>query len=235
MTATILTNTDARNDDDGNFRCGLDLTPHPIPSYDHILASVDRLGVFLSSLAAEDEGECAAIAARLLEPDAMTGQPRIYRLAQTSYNYAYQVGDGDEDAIRAFASDLVAIIYDLAEHNADLDYPLRFEKPDDFVITLEIADARRRFGDDPDRVFSSRQLARLARVDESTINALLYIEQIPPQPYGVSLRELAEMDIGEANYWYGQNWVLDLDDLPAWIARMPGFIPTRAGTVEITS
>lgn len=199
--------------------------PLPIPSYADVRADMQRIGAFLSSFREDDDRY--PVAARLLTRQPEGGRTRLEGLCKAAYDYAYQLGDAAGLDIHEFAADMVAIIYDLAERGADRDFPLRFETPGLFVTTLECADARLRLDDDPDCLIPSRQLARLARIDEAAMDAHLVAENNPPAPFGFSAREYAEMDNGDYNYWCRQLWVSGLGNVPAWLARLPGYIPTR--------
>lgn len=200
--------------------------PLPIPSYADVQTDMQRIGAFLSGVQEDDDR--FAVAARLLTPQPEGGPTRLERLCKAAYDYAYQLGDAAGADVHEFFDDIVAITYDLAQRGADEDFPLRFHRPGVFVTTLEIADARRRLERGADSLISSRQLARLARMDEAAMDALLEAEDNTLGVFGFSAREYAEMDDGDYNYWCGQRWVDSLGDVPDWLGRLPGFIPTRA-------
>lgn len=205
----------------------LDVTPQPIPSYANVLADLDRVMTLLSLLAtAPGDHTDTAAAVRLLERDDPAGEMRIVRLARVAYDYAYQLGRETGVDLEDDLGDLTTIIYDLAERGAGNWFPLRFEAPGVFATVLETAFARLRLEAGLD-FFSSRQLARLARIDEKTVEVLLGQRGLWPEPSGVSPRELGEMSQGEYNYWHGQSFLFGPKDVPGWLATLPGFIPTR--------
>lgn len=118
---------------------------------------------------------------------------------------------------------MVELVYEFSEDSGDLQSPLYFLEPTALLEVLETAIALAGLAADG-VVRTSRQLARLARVDQSVLEQVLERDDIDFQPYGVSLREMQEMSAGDQLYWYRQLFVFGLDDAPTWLAQFPGFV-----------
>lgn len=120
---------------------------------------------------------------------------------------------------------MTELIYEFGEDAGDRQSPLHFLEPTVLLEVLEPAVARI-WLEAGRESWTTRQLARLARVDVDVMEQVLTRDGIHFEPYGVSLSEMADMTAGDQLYWYTQNFVFELEDAPDWLTQFPGFLPT---------
>lgn len=197
----------------------------PIPSVAAIRSEVLEVAQFAEAIASSEDDPRTKAARHLL---ARTGAEEMLleTIVMMAYRYAYQLeGRPTSEAMNLHFEDMVTLIYDWSEHCGEWQSPLFFREPTDLMRVLETAVARLTLRNAPDgTVFPSRQVSRLANLEDR--DALNRLEEVGvhSQPYPVSLGELESMAPGDQDYWYGQWWIYG--DFRPWLFAQPGFIPT---------
>lgn len=200
-----------------------DLTPCPVPDWDRIQHDVTKASVFLGHVAAtagDPRNDCAR---RLLERDEQTGTIRLEDIARLAHRVACQPLDNSLEQVTPYLKEIWSLIFEFSEDSGDHASPLNFADPTPLLDVLEFTHIWQGLATEPITAFSTRQLARLARIDTTIMEQQMNIDRIIYEPYGVSLSEMAGMTAAEQLFWYHQNFVYGLKDAVGWLSKFPGF------------
>lgn len=207
------------------------LDPRPVPAFATVQQDVSAAETILAKVVADADDPRREKAAHLIAVDPATGRTRLGEIARLAYGHVYQPRTVATEAIGPLTSDMVKLVYEFSEDAGDAQSPLYFLEPTALLEVLETAIALAGLAAEG-MVRSTRQLARLARVDDSVVELALERDGIGFQPYGVSLGEMQEMSEGDRLYWYRQWFVFGLDDAPAWLAQFPGFVGREMSSIR---
>lgn len=205
-----------------------DLSPRPVPEFAAVQRDVAAAEEFLAMVAEDAYDPRCGRARHLIAVDPETGLPRLGQIAALAYGYLFQPGSVSSDALEPLTCDMAHLIYEFGDNSGNFQSPLYFLEPTALLEVLETAIALLGLAEFPDAGRSTRQLARLARVDEGVIEQILERDGIAFQPYGVSLAEMAQMSPGDQLYWYRQWFVVEHYNLPEWLSQFPGFVGREA-------
>lgn len=200
-----------------------DLTPRPVPAWEDVAHDVAKAKLWLSHVAADDEDPRAESAAFLLKTNAQTGQARLDDIAELAHRMIRNPLDVPLDQIEPFEVEMWQLIYEYSENSGGHASPLLFTAPNALLEVLEFTNIWKGVATERITAFSTRHLARLARVDVKTMEQQLDLEDIVYEPYGVSLREMAEMTAADQLFWYRQYFVFGFKDALSWLTKFPGF------------
>lgn len=200
----------------------------PIPDWSTIEEDVAKISAWLALVAAAADDPRQEQAQQLLAPFGDSGNSLLHHIARIAYDYAYQREGASGEAVEAHRGTMIDLIYD---HSADLgDHisPLYFREPCPLMVVLETAVYRKHLTSyQPGVGWTSRQLARLARIDVIAADDLLEEQGLSTEHMGLSLREMSEMTTGDILYFNAQWWVAGDLNVPEWLAARPGFLPTQ--------
>lgn len=200
----------------------------PIPDWSTIDEDVSKISAWLALVAAAADDPRQEQAQQLLMPVENSGNSSLLHIARIAYDYAYQREGASGEAVEAHRGTMIDLIYDHSDDLGDQTSPLYFREPCPLMVVLETADYRRRLASyEPGELWSSRQLARLARINETAADDLLIDQGLHLGFMGLSLRERSEMTTGDILYECAQDWVVGDLNVPEWLAARPGFLPTQ--------
>lgn len=207
-----------------------DLTPLPVPEWETVEHDLEVAEVFLSEIARSPKDPRHDRARGLLVRDAQTGRSRLGDIVHLCHRTACDPLDAALDQIEAFGAEIWELIYEYSEDCGSYVSPLYFTRPTPLMEVLEFADIWQGLMTEPITGFSTRQLARLARVDIEVMEQQLDLDRIQYEPYGISRHEMAEMTAADQLFWYRQLFVFGFKDAASWLTKFPGFTPPDVGT-----
>lgn len=209
-----------------------DLTPLPQPTWSEIEHNIVESKLWLNLTANDQADPRGEYAQRLLKIDQGSGMTRIDILADLAFRSACEPRSVPVCEISSYTGDMAHLVYDASDDYNGLTSPFYFLEPTPLLEIFEMAIARTFLRTGRSYGIPTRALARLARVSTKVVEQQLDLDGFIFEPYGVSMNELREMKSGDRLYWYNQNFVFGIPDIPEWLLKFPGFTPLNEGEFQ---